>query len=267
MNVKLSNSVETPIVGYGVYGVGTTEVENALKSGYRRIDTAHGYGNEKEVGEAVKNSGLKRDEVFITTKATNGALREHSIAQEFEKSLENLGTDYVDLYLIHWPVKKEYVSAWLELEKIYNAGKAKSIGVSNFQIYHLEELQKTWTIAPMVNQVELHPYLTQKLLIDHCKKLNITMEAWSPLGAGKSTLFEEEILINLGKKYNKAPSQIILRWNVQQGIMTIPKSANIDRMASNIDIFDFALTEEEMSSIDTLNKNLRTGPDPDNFNF
>ena len=265
--VKLNNNYELPILGYGVYGVGTQEVENALRVGYRRIDTAYGYGNEKEVGQAIKNSGIKREEVFITTKATTGCLREHAIAEEFEKSLQNLGTDYVDLYLIHWPVKEEYVAAWLELEKIYKVGKAKAIGFSNYQTYHLDELQKAWTIVPMVNQVELHPYMTQKPLIEYCKRHNIAMEAWSPLGAGKSTLFDEEILISLAKKYNKTPSQIILRWDIEQGIMTIPKSANIDRMRSNIDVFDFALTKDELTQIDSLNKNLRTGPDPDNFSF
>ena len=267
MNVKLNNGYELPIIGYGTYGVGTAEVESAIEAGYRRIDTAFGYGNEKEVGQAVKNSGLKREELFITTKVTTGTLRAHTIAEEFAESLDNLGMDYVDLYLIHWPVKNEYIAAWLELEKIYKSGRAKSIGFSNFQIYHLDEIQKVWSVVPMVNQVELHPYLTQKPLIEHCKKLNISMEAWSPLGAGKSTLFDEKILVEIGKKYGKAPSQVILRWDIQQGIMTIPKTVSKDRMKSNLDIFDFALTPEEMAAIDTLNKDLRTGPDPDNFTF
>ena len=267
MKVKLNNGYELPIIGYGVYGVGTAEVENAIEVGYRRIDTAYGYFNEIEVGQAVKNSGIKREEIFITTKVTTGALREHAIAEEFQKSLDNLKMDYVDLYLIHWPVKEEYVAAWLELEKIYNSGRAKAIGFSNYQTYHLDELQKAWSIVPMVNQVEMHPYMTQKPLIEYCRKLNINMEAWSPLGAGKSTLFDEPIIVDIAKKYGKVPSQVILRWDVQQGIMTIPKSANIDRMKNNLDIFDFELTADEMHAIDGLNKNLRTGPDPDNFSF
>ncbi|MCL2373305.1 MAG: aldo/keto reductase [Defluviitaleaceae bacterium] len=267
MNVKLNNGLEFPLIGFGTYGLGTAEIKSAIDAGYRRIDTAHGYGNEQNVGEAIKLSGIPREEFIITTKATNGALREDSIPAEFEKSLANLGTDYVDLYLIHWPVKEKYVSAWLELEKIYKTGKAKAIGFSNYQTYHLDELQKAWTITPMVNQVELHPYLTQKPLIEYCKKLGIAMEAWSPLGAGKSTLFDEPLIIDIGKKYNKTPSQIILRWDIDQGIMTIPKSSNPARMKSNLQIFDVTLTSEEIYAIDSLNKNLRTGPDPDNFTF
>lgn len=267
MNVKLNNGLNMPIIGYGAYKVDTKDVENALKAGYRRIDTAYGYENEKEVGIAVKNSGLKREDIFITTKVTTGTLREHKIAEEFQESLDNLGMDYVDLYLIHWPVKNEYVAAWLELEKIYNSGRAKAIGFSNFQDYHLDELKKHWAVVPMVNQIELHPYLTQKPLIEKCKGLDIAVEAWSPLGAGKSGLLDEDTLVQIGKKYGKTASQVILRWSIDLGIMTIPKSSNVDRMKSNLDIFDFSLTTEEINDIDKLNKNMRTGPDPDNFTF
>lgn len=267
MFTKLNNGYGLPTIGYGVYSVGTAEVEKAIEVGYRRIDTAFGYFNEKEVGQGIKNSGIARGDIFITTKVTTGALREHKIAEEFEESLKNLQTDYVDLYLIHWPVKEEYVAAWLEMEKIYKSGRARAIGFSNFQTYHLDEIEKVWSVVPHVNQVELHPYMTQKSLIEHCKKLNINMEAWSPLGAGKSTLFEEKVLIDIGAKYGKTPAQVILRWDIEQGIMTIPKTVNADRMKANLDILDFALTTDEMKAIDGLNKDLRTGPDPDNFSF
>jgi len=267
MNVKLQNGYELPIIGYGTFGLTSDDVGNALKCGYRRIDSAYGYGNEDQVGIAVKNCGLKREEIFITTKVTTGALRENKVVEEFELSLANLQTDYVDLYLIHWPVKEKYIPAWAELEKIYASGKAKAIGFSNAQIYHLEELNKVWKVPPMVNQVEIHPYMTQKPLTNYCKEMHIAMEAWSPLAAGMAELFAEEVLINISKKYNKTISQIILRWDIQQGIMTIPKSETIEWMENNIDIFDFELTNDEMMLIDGLNRNHRTGPDPDNFSF
>ncbi|MCL1995234.1 MAG: aldo/keto reductase [Defluviitaleaceae bacterium] len=267
MTINLNNGIDTPLIGYGTYGLGEKEIEQALALGYRSIDTAHGYGNEAEVGKAIKNSGLPRDQIFVTTKVTNGVQRENNVQQEFEQSLINLGLDYVDLYLIHWPVKEKFVQTWLEFEEIYAKGKARSIGVSNFQIYHFEELLKVAKVTPVLNQIELHPYLTQEPLIAYCKQHNIVPQAWSPLGAGKANLVEDTTILEVAKNHNKTPAQIILRWDIQQDIVTIPKSANSGRMKSNLEIFDFELTQEEMSAITALNKDMRTGPDPDNFTF
>ena len=263
----LNNNKTIPLLGYGTYGLGTKEVETALEIGYRSIDTAHGYNNEKEVGQAIKNSAIPREQIFVTTKVTNGGQRENNVAAEFEKSLENLGLDYVDMYLIHWPVKESYVRTWLDFEKIYESGRAKSIGVSNFQIYHFKELQKISKIVPAMNQVELHPYLTQKPLCEYCKITGIAIQAWSPLGAGKANLQNDQVLLDIAQTHNKTAAQIILRWNVQQNIITIPKSGNKERTKLNFEIFDFELTQQEMAQIDALNKDMRTGASPDNFTF
>jgi len=271
---KLNTGAEMPILGFGVYGIEDTSVIlSAFDAGYRSLDTASGYFNEDVVGRAVRESGLKREDVFVTTKLTTGAMRENRVQAEFEQSLSKLGMDYVDMYIIHWPVKEKYVEAWLELEKIYKSGRAKAVGLSNFQDYHITEIKKVWSVVPAINQIELHPFLTQKPLLELCKAEGIVPEAWSPLGGGgsaadiKDNLLTHPTLAEIGKKYSKSTAQVILRWNIDLGIITIPKSTNPERIKANINIFDFSLTPDEIAQIDALNKNLRTGPNPDNFSF
>lgn len=278
INAKFNNGVEVPILGYGVFLVtsddeGVSAIKTAFDSGYRHIDTAAAYQNEESVGKAIKESGIPRSEIFITTKLSNNAQREGNVEKSFMQSLEKLGTDYIDLYIIHWPVKECFVQSWLELEKIYKGGKVKAIGVSNFNEHHLEAIKKVGSIIPALNQIELHPYLTQKPLISHCEKEGIIVESWSPLGGDwssggfKGNLLENEVLVSIGKKFGKTAAQVILRWNIQQNIVAIPKSVTPSRIKENIDIFDFELSNDDMNAIDALNKNLRAGPDPDNFNF
>jgi len=268
--VKLVNGVEMPYFGLGVFKTKEgSEVENsvkwALESGYRHIDTAAIYKNEKGVGNALKASGIPRNELFITTKAWNDNQRNNTVMEGFEESLELLQTDYIDLYLIHWPVIGKYNATWKVMEKIYRSGRAKAIGVSNFLQHHLEDLFKIAEIKPMVNQVECHPYLVQQTLINFCQANNIVYEAWSPIMRGAVNdipLFKE-----LSEKYKKAPVQIVLRWDLQKGIVTIPKSVHLDRIKSNAEIFDFELSEEDINRIDQLDKNERFGSHPDTFTF
>ncbi|PWA10698.1 aldo/keto reductase [Pueribacillus theae] len=259
-----------PYLGLGVYQVNEgEEVENAVKTalsyGYRSIDTAAFYGNEQGVGRAVSESGIPREKIFVTTKVWNDAQGYESTLAAFEQSRKNLGFDYIDLYLIHWPVKGKYKETWKALEKLYKDGMVRAIGVSNFQIHHLEDLMADCSIKPMVNQVELHPMLTQKELLHYCKKQNIQVEAWRPLMRGEN--FDHPTLAGLAEKYNKTVAQIILRWNIQLQIVTIPKSVTDHRMKENANIFDFELTEQDIAEIDAMNKNKRLGADPDNFNF
>ena len=267
MQITLNNGLAMPLIGYGTYDMGTAEVLTALQAGYRQIDTAHGYRNEKEVGIAMKESGIPREDIFLVTKVTTGALREDTVLQEFEQSLQNLGTDYVALYLIHWPVKEKYVDAWKVMEQIYTSGRAKSIGVSNFQTYHLDELRKHWRIVPAVNQIELHPKMTQRELVVYCQKDNIAIQAWSPLGAGKAAMHENPVLLEIAGKYSVTPAQVIMRWIVEQGIVAIPRSRSAERIKLNREVEGFELTPAECEQITGLNENLRTGPDPDNFSF
>ena len=276
--VKFNNGVEIPMLGYGAFLVKTGKecvdaIKCALKLGYKHIDTAAAYNNEGSVGMAIKESGIPRKEIFITTKLSNDAQRGGDVEGAFSISLKELGTDYVDLYIIHWPVKEHFVNSWLGLEKIYKSGRAKAIGISNFQKHHIEEIKKVWSVVPALNQIELHPRLTQKPLIKFCSDLGIAPQSWSPLGGHwesgnlKGNLLDNETLVSIGKKYGKTTAQIILRWNIELDIITIPKSVTPNRIKENIDIFDFALTKEEVEVIDALNKELRGGPDPDNFSF
>jgi methylglyoxal/glyoxal reductase len=268
--VTLANGVEMPYFGLGVFLTKEgKEVENsvswALKSGYRHIDTAAIYGNEKGVGNAIKASGIPRKEIFITTKAWNGNMRANTVMEGFEESLERLQTDYVDLYLIHWPVKDKFKETWKIFEEIYHSGRARAIGVSNFLIHHLKDLFTITEIMPMVNQVECHPYLLLQDLQDFCKAKNIFYEAWSPLMQGGIT--EVPLLKELSKKYKKTPAQVVLRWDLQKGIITIPKSIRKERIQENADIFDFELSYEDIKSIDSLDQNKHFGAHPDTFNF
>lgn len=266
----LHNGVKMPWLGLGVYKVEegsevTETVLNAIKVGYRSIDTAAFYANEEGVGVAIKKSNVPREELFITTKVWNDQQGYESTLNAFEESRKKLGLDYIDLYLIHWPVKGKYIDTWRALEKLYKDGKVRAIGVSNFQVHHLQDVISNAEVAPMVNQVEYHPYLTQKELLAFCKENNIQLEAWAPLVRGK--ILENQTILNLAEKYNKKPSQIVLRWDLQSGVVTIPKSVREERMKENADIFDFELDTEDMKKIDDLNKNERTGPDPDHFDF
>ncbi|MHA6483587.1 aldo/keto reductase [Paenibacillus sp. strain BS8-2] len=265
----LHNGVSMPWLGLGVWKVkddGETErtVQAAIEAGYRHIDTASAYGNEVGVGVGVRNSGVAREELFITTKVWNADQGYETSLAAFDRSLERLGMDYVDLLLVHWPVKGKYKDTWRALESIYRSGKARAIGVSNFQIHHLEDLLESSDLVPMVNQVEYHPLLTQEPLQAFCKSNRIQLTAWSPLMQGN---LDHATLADIGAKYDKSPAQVILRWDLQNGVVTIPKSTNPERIKQNGDIFDFELSAEDMSAISALNRNQRFGSDPDNFNF
>ncbi len=269
-STQLNNGVKMPWLGFGVYLMEDgTEVENsvskALEVGYRSIDTASFYKNEKGTGKAIKESGIPRDEIFLTTKVWNDDLREKRVKEAFEESLELLGTDYVDLYLVHWPVKNCYLDAWKEMEEIYQSGRAKAIGVSNFTIHHLEDILNTCEIKPTVNQVEFHPLLLQPALLDFCKQHQIQMEAWSPLIQGQ--IMDVKEVSQIAKKYGKTPAQIALRWNLQHQVVTIPKSIKPHRIIENAALFDFELSQPDMNLLNGLDQKKRVGPDPDNFNF
>lgn len=272
--VTLNNGVKMPWLGLGVYQAKEGDeveqaVQAAIRHGYRSIDTAAAYHNEEGVGravrQAIKDNGLSREDVFITTKVWNSEQGYESTLAAFGKSMDRLNLDYVDLYLIHWPVKGKYKETWRALERIYQEGKAKAIGVSNFQIHHLEDLLKDSEIVPAVNQVELHPELTQKDLLEYCGSKGIRLEAWSPLGQGN--LLNHEALKEIADKHGKSVAQVILRWDLQNGVITIPKSVNKERIAENGNVFDFELDAQDMEAIDRLNRNRRFGSDPDNFNF
>ncbi|PWW31805.1 diketogulonate reductase-like aldo/keto reductase [Cytobacillus oceanisediminis] len=266
----LLNGVKMPWFGLGVFKVQDGDevvqsVKAALKAGYKSIDTAAVYKNEEGVGLAIKEAGVPREELFVTTKVWNSDQGYESAIQAFETSLEKLGLEYIDLYLIHWPVKGKYKETWKALETLYKEKKVRAIGVSNFHIHHLEDLLQDAEIKPMVNQVELHPLLNQAELREFCKKQEIQIEAWSPLAQGE--LLENAALKEIAAKYSKSAAQVILRWDLQNEIVTIPKSVKEHRIIENADIFDFELSAEDMDKINGLNENRRVGPDPDNFNF
>lgn len=269
---KLNNGTEIPCIGLGVFRLENTPetqeiMETAFRVGYRHIDTAAAYKNEESVGKAVRNSGIPREEIFITTKVANNDQRNDRVMESFESSLERLGMDYVDLYLVHWPVADKFRNTWKIFEKIYESGRAKAVGVSNFKLSHLKAVKEISGLVPAVNQIELHPYLIQQEELDYCRKEGIQVEAWSPFTAGKTALLEEKILKDLAEKYSKTPVQIVLRWNFQRDVVVIPKTSHKERLIENIHIFDFELTESEIGRINSLNRDQRTGPDPDNIYF
>ncbi|MBP2111071.1 aldo/keto reductase [Paenibacillus silagei] len=266
---KLANGVEMPWFGLGVFKVQEGQevidsVKTAIKAGYRSIDTASVYGNEEGVGQAIRESGVAREELFITTKVWNTEQGYDSTLAAFDQSLSKLGLDYADLYLVHWPIRAKYKDTWRALEKLYADGKVRAIGVSNFQIDHLEDLLADATVKPMVNQVELHPLLNQQELREYCKAQGIQIEAWAPLAQGH--LLDNEVLADIAARHNKTLPQVILRWDLQNGIVTIPKSIKEERIIANADIFDFELSEEEISRINGLNRDQRFGSHPDRFN-
>lgn len=266
----LNNGVEIPVLGLGVFNSGkdtANAVRFALEMGYRHIDTAKIYKNEADVAKGIKESGVDRKDIFITTKLWNDDMRAHKQREVIEKSLELLETDYIDLYLIHWPVKDVYKESWKIMEEYYNKGVFKAIGVSNFQKYHLDDLLADAEIVPAVNQVELHPYLTQEDLVIFDNDKGIATECWGPLARGK--IFSDEVLGLIADKYGKTISQIVLRWEIQRGLITIPKSVHKDRIVENMNIFDFELSLDDMKTISNLNRDERMleGANPDTFTF
>ncbi|MDA3879538.1 MAG: aldo/keto reductase [Prolixibacteraceae bacterium] len=266
----LNNGLKMPWLGFGVFQVKDgNEVEkavlNALEVGYRSIDTASVYGNERGVGKALKKSGIPRENIFLTTKVWNDAQRKSRTLAAFQESLDRLETDYVDLYLVHWPVEGFYQETWKVMEEIYQSGRAKSIGVSNFLVHHLEDLLSDSQIVPSVNQMEFHPYLVQPKLLKFCQSHKIQMEAWSPLMQGH--IVSVQTIQKIAKKYNKTPAQVTLRWNLQHEVIAIPKSVNPSRIAENAQIFDFELSQADINTIDALDQNKHFGPDPANFDF
>jgi len=266
--VTLHNGVKMPRFGLGVFKVEDGEevvqsVKAAIKNGYRSIDTAAIYENEEGVGRAIKESGVSREDLFITTKLWNSEQGYESTIRAFEQSLEKLELEYVDLYLIHWPGKDKYKETWKAFEKLYNDGRVRAIGVSNFHVHHLEDLISEAEIKPMVNQIEYHPHLTQEEVHEYCKKHEIQLEAWSPLKQGQ--LFDEPLLKRLAEQYGKTVAQIILRWDWQNEVVTIPKSTKEERIIENASIFDFELSSEDMKKISSLNQDSRAGSNPDDM--
>jgi diketogulonate reductase-like aldo/keto reductase len=266
----LHNGVKMPWLGFGVYQIRDGSavkkaIVEAFELGYRSIDTAAMYGNEVGVGAAVNESEIKREDIFVTTKVWNSKQGYDNTLQAFEESIKKLNLDYIDLYLIHWPVSGKFTDTWKALETLYREKRVRAIGVSNFLQHHLQELLDSTEIVPMVNQMEFHPYLLQKDLLEMCASTNIQFEAWSPLMKGRN--FSEPVFIELAHKYNKTPAQIILRWDLQHEVVTIPKSEKRERIKENSEIFDFEISEEDMNRIDGLDNASRFGPDPNNFNF
>ena len=270
-DITLNNGQAIPQFGFGVFQIQPNDtvaaVSTALEAGYRHIDTAEMYGNEAEVGEAIARSALDRGEVFITSKLSNDAHEPGEARQAFDRTLKALGTEYVDLFLIHWPLSARYggdfVQTWQTLEEFYREGRARSIGVSNFQPRHLRRLHSESQIIPAVNQIEVHPYLTQDDVRAFCAEHQIAVEAWSPLGQG--SVLGDPVVRSVAERTGKTPAQVVLRWHVQRGDIVFPKSVTPDRIRENIDIFDFELSAADVEDITVLDKNERTGPDPDKF--
>jgi diketogulonate reductase-like aldo/keto reductase len=267
--VELLNGIEMPQLGLGVWRAKDgQETENAvltaLAAGYRSIDTASMYGNEQAVGRAIRASGVPREQVFVTTKVWNNEQGYDNTLKAFRDSLDRLEMDYADLYLVHWPVVEKYKETYRALEELYDQGVIRAIGVSNFEIHHLEDLMGSCRIKPMVNQVEFHPLLTQKKLLAFSRKEGIQLESWRPLMQGRLDL---PLIQELSAKYGKTPAQIVLRWHLQLGVVTIPKSVQEHRIRENGDLFDFQLEPEDMNRIDALNQNQRFGADPNHINF
>lgn len=268
--VVLHNGVEMPAFGLGVYKVeGGSQIEETIRTaldiGYRLIDTASFYQNEEGVGRAIRNSSVPREDLFITTKVWNTEQGYESTLKAFEESISKLGLDYVDLYLVHWPVKGKYLETWRALETLYRQGRVRAIGVSNFKIHHLDDLMAHSKEKPTVNQVELHPLLSQEELRNFCGNHDIKIEAWSPLSRGR--FLDEEVLKKISQSHAKTPAQVILRWHLQNEIIAIPKSVTPSRLKENADVFDFELSRTEMETINGLNQNQRFGADPDHIDF
>lgn len=255
--ITLSNGVQMPILGYGVYQVTKEECErcvlDALNTGYRSIDTAQAYFNEEEVGSAIQKSGVAREEIFLTSKVWIENYGYESCKRSVEESLKKLRTDYLDLMLLHQPFS-DYYGAWRALEDLYDQGKLRAIGISNFYPDRLVDIASFARIRPMVNQVETHPFHQQRKAKEYMDKYGVRIEAWAPFGEGRGGLFENETLKEIGEKYKKTAAQVILRWHIQRGVIVIPKSTHIERMKENFDVFDFVLSDGDMSRIAALDK-------------
>ncbi|MEU9399142.1 aldo/keto reductase [Streptomyces sp. SID4985] len=268
--IVLNNGVEMPQLGFGVWQVPDTEAERAvstaLEAGYRSIDTAAIYGNETGTGKAIAASGLPREDIFVTTKLWNSDHGYDATLRAFDASLEKLGLDYLDLYLIHWPVpaRDNYVDSYKAFEKLYSDGRIRAIGVSNFLPEHLERLISETSIVPAVDQIELHPHLQQRAAREFNAEQGIATEAWSPLGQGKG-LLEVPAIVAIARKHGRTPAQVVLRWHVQLGNIVIPKSVTPSRIRENIEVFDFNLDDEDLAAISALNEDKRLGPNPAEF--
>jgi 2,5-diketo-D-gluconate reductase A len=272
--IMLNNGQTIPQLGFGTFLIKPEDtmaaVSAALEAGYRHIDTAQMYGNEREVGEAIAKSGLDRGEVFVTSKLANDSHRPDDARRAFAASLDALGSDYLDLFLIHWPLptryEGDYVSTWQALEEFYADGRARSIGVSNFQPHHLRRLHTECEIAPAVDQIEVHPYLTQDDVREFCAVHQIAVEAWAPLARGGG-LLADPVIGPIAESLGKTPAQVVLRWHIQRGDIVFPKSVTPARITENIGIFGFELSGQDLAAITSLNRGERTGPDPDKFDM
>ena len=269
--IALNNDVMIPQIGFGVFqvedGPQTVDaVRTAIEDGYRHIDTASVYGNEASVGRAIAESGVDRADLFVTTKLWNDDIRKHRTKDAFQESLDRLGLDYVDLYLIHWPAEG-WQEAWAAMQELYAQGRMRAIGVSNFERNHLAELLEQTDVLPAVDQVESSPTFPTQDLIDFCHGKDIAVEAWSPLGGTGGTLLTDQRLLDIGEKYGKSSAQVVLRWDLQRGVIPLPKSVHSTRIMQNIHVFDFELDESEMRIISSLETGKRNGADPNNFDF
>jgi 2,5-diketo-D-gluconate reductase A len=270
-NITLNNGVEIPQLGFGVFQIEPEKTKDAtlaaLEVGYRHIDTAEMYGNEKEVGEAVRRSGLDRSEVFVTSKLNNSKHARGDALKAFDQTLDDLGFDYLDLFLVHWPmpgIDVDYVETWLAMEEIYTSGRCRAIGVSNFHENHLQRIFDAGEITPAVNQIEVSPYLTQEPLRAFNQEHQIAVEAWSPIARGKVN--DDPAVKQVAESVGRSPAQVTLRWHVQRGDIVFPKSVKRERMAENFAIFDFDLDESAMAALSGLDRGERTGPNPDEMN-
>ena len=269
--ITLNNGVEIPQLGFGVFQIEPEQTREAtltaLEVGYRHIDTAQMYGNEKEVGQAVRDSGLAREDLFVTSKLNNGFHAYDDALGAFEQSLKDLDIDYLDLFLVHWPLPGvgDYVETWQAMEKMYESGRVKAIGVSNFQTTHLNRLAAETTITPAVNQIEIHPYLGNEEVRAYDAEHGIATEAWSPIAKGQ--VLEDPTITRIAQNLGRTPAQVTLRWHVQRGDIVFPKSVTRSRVEENFALFDFELSTEDMTSITALDRGERTGPDPDTFNY
>jgi diketogulonate reductase-like aldo/keto reductase len=270
---KLNNGVEIPDLGLGVFRCKDNEetvnaVRWAIEAGYRHIDTAAIYGNEKSVGQGIRQSGIDRKKLFVTTKLRIEDMGPGEQIKGFEKSLNLLQLDYLDLYLIHWPVPGKTLASWKALEEIYQSGRVRAIGVCNFAEHHFDALLRDAKIVPVLNQIELHPHLSLQPLVAYCEKIGIACEAWSPLGGTGGNLLDDPVLKKNAEKYGKSVAQVILRWDLQRGIITIPKSTHQERIKANADIFNFELSAADMKVINDLDQNpQRISRDPKNIGF